>query len=69
MPKMKKYTNEDMVEAISEVRARGASIRAVERKYNIPHATLMDKLKCRSDVGARTGPKTVLTKQVSLAIE
>lgn len=62
----KKYTIDDLVNAINEIR-NGAKIRETERKYNIPHATMMDKLKEKTSLDARKGPSTVLTKNVSRA--
>lgn len=60
----KKYSIEDLINAIAEVR-NGAKIRETERKYNIPHATFMDKLKEKSSLDARKGPQTILTPEVS----
>lgn len=57
---LKKYTVDDLVNAINEVR-NGPKIRETERKYNIPFATMMDKLKEKSTLDARKGPSTVLT--------
>lgn len=60
----KKYTVEDVINAINEVRS-GAKIRETGRKYNIPHATMIDKLKEKSSVDARKGPATILNRNVS----
>lgn len=62
MPKT--YSKEDLINAINEVR-NGAKIRETERKYNIPHATFMDKLKEKTSLDARKGPPTILTSDVS----
>jgi hypothetical protein len=64
MPK-RSYSRDDLVLALNEIR-NGAKIRETERKYNIPHATLMDKLKEKSSLDARKGPPTVLTHNVSM---
>lgn len=60
----KRYTREDLVLAINEV-PNGVKIRETERKYNIPHATIMDKLKEKTSLDARKKLSTVLTHDVS----
>uniref|UniRef100_A0A6P7F6U6 Uncharacterized protein LOC114325318 n=1 Tax=Diabrotica virgifera virgifera TaxID=50390 RepID=A0A6P7F6U6_DIAVI len=55
----KNYSKDDLVNAINEVRD-GAKIRETERKYKIPHATFMDKLKEKTSLDARKGPPTTI---------
>lgn len=56
-----KYSEEDLRSAIVEIREKDGKIRETARKYNIPHSTLLNKLKGRTPEVRKMGPSTILT--------
>lgn len=40
----KAYTDEDLIKALAEIKSNQISARAASKKYNIPRATLGDKI-------------------------
>ena len=56
----KHYTQEDLDNAIEELKA-GASSRAVSQKYHIPKTTLLDRIHGKVEQVAKKGPRTFLT--------
>ncbi|CAK1583497.1 unnamed protein product [Parnassius mnemosyne] len=57
-----KYNQEDVYKAIEEIQVT-AKIRETCRKYNIPHSTIINKLKMRHPLQRKMGPPTILTPQ------
>lgn len=58
-----KYSESDLALAISAVRNGHSSIRQAERNYNVPHSTLINKLKGRTPETRKMGPATILTAE------
>ncbi|XP_063931160.1 uncharacterized protein LOC135143212 [Zophobas morio] len=56
------YQEEDVFKAIDEI-SKGAKIRETCRKYNIPHTTVINKMKLKYPVQRKMGPPTMLTKE------
>lgn len=56
-----KYTENDLQQALSDVRNNKCSIRQAERSYHVPHSTLINKLKGKTPTKRKMGPSTVLT--------
>lgn len=56
-----KYSEEDLRYAIIEIRGKDGKIRETARKYNIPHSTLLNKLKGKTPEVRKMGPSTILT--------
>lgn len=55
-----KYSEEDVYKTIEEIK-NGAKIRPACRKYNIPHSTILNKIKMKHPIGRKMGPPTILT--------
>lgn len=63
-----KYSEEDLKSAIIEVREKNGRIRETARKYNIPHSTLINKLKGKTPELRKMGPPTILTPSEELLL-
>lgn len=57
-----KYSEEDLERAIDAVRHSGMKLREAERRFNVPHSTLINKLKQKTELKRRMGPSTVIPK-------
>lgn len=57
-----KYKEEDVIKAIDEI-SKGAKVRETCRKYNIPHTTVINKMKLKYPVQRKMGPPSILTTQ------
>lgn len=55
------YSSEALNEAIGAVQA-GMPFKTASKKYNVPRATLQDKVKGRTLLGKKCGPETTLTE-------
>ena len=66
-PKKKKarrsYTNEQLDQALREIRDNGMAIRQASKKYGIPRGTLFDKQSGRRPLNAVVGHPPYLTKK------
>lgn len=58
-----KYTEDQLALAVRDIRNNICSIRQAERTYNVPHSTLINKLKGRTPEKRKMGPPTVLTQE------
>lgn len=58
-----KYSENDLSQAITDVRNGTMSIRQAERNYNVPHSTLINKLKGKTPEKRKMGPPTILTEE------
>ena len=59
----RKWSNEDMIAAVSAVEEGKLSYRAAGRKYGIPHQTIRDHLIGRSNLGRRSGTPPILSQE------
>lgn len=50
-----KYTEDDLLRAVAEVKNGNGSYRSVALKYNIPASTLSDKVKLRVPLVSKIG--------------
>ena len=50
-----KYSEDDILNAIAEIKNRNCSYRTASLKYNVPIATLCDKIKQRVPLSSKTG--------------
>nr|CAD7457802.1 unnamed protein product [Timema tahoe] len=57
-----KYSEDELNEAMKFVRD-GGKIREAGRKFNVPHSTLLNKLKNRVPIARKMGPPTILTQE------
>lgn len=57
-----KYSLETLKEAIGAVQ-EGMPFKTASKKYNIPRATLQDKVKGRTQMEKKSGPETILTRE------
>lgn len=64
-----KYSTDDLKAAVKDIKENKLKIREAGRKYNVPHSTLINKLKelregnVESITERKMGPATILTKQ------
>lgn len=64
-----KYSTNDLKAALKDIKENKLKIREAGRKYNVPHSTLINKLKelregdVESITERKMGPATILTKQ------
>lgn len=63
-----KYSEEDLNSAVIEIREENRKIRETARKYNIPHSTLVNKLKGKTPELRKMGPPTILTPSEELLL-
>lgn len=61
-----KYTEEELMRGLEEI-SKGAKIRETCRKYQIPHSTVINKLKLRHPVQRKMGPP-ILTPQEEMLL-
>lgn len=70
MPQTKKffkYSEEDLFKCLDEIN-NGAKIRPTCLKYNIPHPTVINKMKMRHPIQRKMGPPTILTPKEELLL-
>lgn len=58
-----KYSESDLCQAIADVQNNVCSIRQAGRNYNVPHSTIINKLKNRSPAKRKMGPSSILTEE------
>lgn len=56
-----KYSEQDLKDAVRDVQTGNLKLREASRKYNVPHSTLINKLKSTT-LERKMGPSTILTK-------
>mgnify|MGYP001950179783 CR=1 FL=1 len=59
-PTRKKYTEENLLRAVAEVKNGTSTYRAAAEKYNVPLATICDKVKNRMPISTKLGEKYLL---------
>ena len=54
------WNDQNMMDAMRNVKDHGMTIRGAAKKYNVPYSTLKDRIKGRVKHGVKPGVKTVL---------
>lgn len=57
------YTDEQLAQALSDIRNNISSIRQALRNYNVPRSALINKLKGRTSENRKMDPPTILTPE------
>lgn len=67
--KFYKYSQEDLINAIHAVRSGRLKIREAEREFHVPHSTIINKLKERTNLVRKIGPNPIISSNDEAIIE